>query len=153
MKYLKKLSDSEIVYPYTIIDLKRDFPNTSFPQNITEETLASFEVYSVQPTFETAEQFEELIEIAPTENAEGKWIQAFRKEPMILGKIEMLKDKEWVNVRLQRNIILKDSDFKMLEDFPQTDIQLAEWKTYRQALRDITLQADPFNIIWPTKPV
>jgi hypothetical protein len=23
------------------------------------------------------------------------------------------------------------------------------WATYRQALRDITKQADPFNIAWP----
>jgi len=48
--------------------------------------------------------------------------------------------------------LLKDSDFKMLEDFPQTDIQLAEWKNYRKALRDITLQTDPYNITWPIKP-
>ena len=25
-------------------------------------------------------------------------------------------------------------------------------KTYRQALRDITNQSDPFDITWPTKP-
>lgn len=25
------------------------------------------------------------------------------------------------------------------------------WATYRQALRDITLQADPLNIVWPAK--
>ena len=27
-----------------------------------------------------------------------------------------------------------------------------DWTTYRQALRDITEQADPFDITWPTKP-
>jgi len=25
------------------------------------------------------------------------------------------------------------------------------WATYRQALRDITTQADPFNITWPNQ--
>jgi len=28
----------------------------------------------------------------------------------------------------------------------------AAWATYRQELRDITTQSDPFNIIWPSKP-
>lgn len=27
-----------------------------------------------------------------------------------------------------------------------------QWQNYRQALRDITNQADPFNITWPTPP-
>jgi hypothetical protein len=26
------------------------------------------------------------------------------------------------------------------------------WAAYRQALRDVTLQPDPFNIVWPTPP-
>jgi len=28
-----------------------------------------------------------------------------------------------------------------------------EQHAYRQALRDITQQADPFNIIWPIEPI
>jgi hypothetical protein len=28
-----------------------------------------------------------------------------------------------------------------------------KWKEYRQALRDVTLQDDPFNIIWPDEPI
>jgi len=26
------------------------------------------------------------------------------------------------------------------------------WASYRQALRDITLQTDPFAIVWPVAP-
>ena len=37
----------------------------------------------------------------------------------------------------------------MVEDFP-TD-KKTEWKTYRQALRDMNF-SDPNNITWPTKP-
>jgi hypothetical protein len=33
-------------------------------------------------------------------------------------------------------------------DYPITE----EWRTYRQALRDITNQSSPFTITWPTKP-
>jgi hypothetical protein len=27
-----------------------------------------------------------------------------------------------------------------------------EWRAYRQALLDVPQQADPFDIVWPTKP-
>ena len=27
-----------------------------------------------------------------------------------------------------------------------------QWQAYRQALRDITEQPDPFNIVWPETP-
>lgn len=51
--------------------------------------------------------------------------------------------------RQERNILLSESDVYALAD-RITD----EWRTYRQALRDVPLQAGfPDNITWPTKPV
>ena len=52
-------------------------------------------------------------------------------------------------IRNQRNTLLSQSDVFALAD-KITD----EWKTYRQALRDVPAQAGfPDNITWPTKPV
>ena len=51
-------------------------------------------------------------------------------------------------VRQERNILLSESDVHALAD-RITD----EWRTYRQALRDVPLQAGfPDNITWPVKP-
>ena len=51
-------------------------------------------------------------------------------------------------VRLERDNLLRESDVHALAD-RITD----EWKTYRQALRDVPAQSGfPDNIIWPTKP-
>lgn len=51
-------------------------------------------------------------------------------------------------VRNQRNDLLKETDVHALGD-RITD----EWRTYRQALRDVPSQAGfPDNITWPTKP-
>ena len=58
----------------------------------------------------------------------------------------------WLIVRSNRNIMLSECDWTQLPDSPLTEEKKAEWITYRQSLRDITLQQDPFNIIWPTKP-
>lgn len=57
----------------------------------------------------------------------------------------------WDNLRAYRNILLKESDYTQLPDFPEA--KKAEWATYRQALRDIPqTYATPEEVIWPTKP-
>jgi len=61
-------------------------------------------------------------------------------------------DNQWGNVRARRNIELMESDWTQVLDSPFTEIEKGLWRLYRQSLRDITLQPDPFNIIWPTKP-
>lgn len=58
----------------------------------------------------------------------------------------------WVSIRLERNALLTASDWTQLPDAALTNVQAANWATYRQALRDITTQADPFNIVWPKAP-
>ena len=53
-------------------------------------------------------------------------------------------------VLMQRRMLLENSDWTQLPDVPLSTKEA--WGAYRQALRDITLQADPFNIIWPIAP-
>ena len=56
---------------------------------------------------------------------------------------------EWDEVRKKRDALLRDTDFTQLSDSPKNK---QNWAAYRQALRDITKQADPFNLTWPTPP-
>ena len=51
--------------------------------------------------------------------------------------------------RSTRNSLLKETDLWGLSDYPASQAQI----DYRQALRDITGQADfPLDVTWPTKP-
>ena len=59
-------------------------------------------------------------------------------------------ETQWAEVRAQRNKLLADSDWTQMPDAPQAN--KAAWATYRQALRDITTQSDPFAITWPVAP-
>ena len=63
-----------------------------------------------------------------------------------------MNPEEWVVVRFKRDKKLQACDWTVLSDVPITPEEKAEWETYRQALRDITNQPDPFNITWPTPP-
>ncbi len=58
-------------------------------------------------------------------------------------------DAQWAMVRADRNARLAASDWTQLPDAP---VDAAAWATYRQALRDVTQQPDPFNITWPQEP-
>ena len=58
-------------------------------------------------------------------------------------------DAEWAYVRAERNKRLTACDWTQLSDAP---VDAAVWATYRQELRDITTQSDPFNIVWPAAP-
>ena len=57
---------------------------------------------------------------------------------------------QWPGVRSQRNALLSASDWTQLPDVPLATKET--WAIYRQALRDITEQTDPFNINWPVRP-
>lgn len=57
---------------------------------------------------------------------------------------------QWSSVRQERGMYLQESDWTQLSDVSSVD--KTAWATYRQQLRDVTTQADPFNITWPTKP-
>jgi hypothetical protein len=59
-------------------------------------------------------------------------------------------ETQWPIVRAERNRRLQACDWTQLSDIPAETKTL--WEPYRQALRDITDQPDPFNIVWPTPP-
>ncbi|MAM98328.1 MAG: hypothetical protein CMF91_00350 [Candidatus Marinimicrobia bacterium] len=67
--------------------------------------------------------------------------------------------QKWVAVRVERNAKLAATDWRANSDLTLSD----EWKTYRQALRDIPTQTDAIsinpasgsivdNITWPAVP-
>lgn len=59
-------------------------------------------------------------------------------------------DAAWHNLRIERDRLLKDSDWTVLSDTPTST---AAWKAYRQELRDLPANTtDPFNVVWPTPP-
>ena len=61
------------------------------------------------------------------------------------------KDAEQAkSVRDKRNTKLAESDWTQVADAP---VDKEAWATYRQALRDVSAQADfPWTIEWPTQP-
>jgi hypothetical protein len=63
-------------------------------------------------------------------------------------------ETQWNIVRNRRNNLLQESDWTDTFSAPTRLGQelYDQWQEYRQKLRDVTTQTDPFNITWPTPP-
>ena len=91
-----------------------------------------------------------------------EWYETELEQPSqeeIQAKIQELQNAEPMRLlREERNRRLAETDWKDLPSYPGTDQE--EWRTYRQALRDLPSTASPqideqnnlTNVTWPTKP-
>lgn len=56
-------------------------------------------------------------------------------------------------IRNERDILLKESDWTQMPDSPLTSEMKYTWANYRQQLRDIPQQEEfPFDVVFPEKP-
>jgi len=62
------------------------------------------------------------------------------------------RKEKWFAIRMTRNDLLSKTDYTQLADAPITEAERQEWAIYRQALRDLTLQPNPFEVVFPTSP-
>jgi hypothetical protein len=79
MTYVLAPNQTVEIFPYSIGDLKRDNPNTSFPRNPSEETLAAYNVFPVveQPTPDYNPATQDLNQLDPT-FVGGQWLQTWQ---------------------------------------------------------------------------
>ena len=84
------------------------------------------------------------------EQINGAWYTKYSVADMD-DEAKAAKDAEQAkSVRDQRNTKLSESDWTQVADAP---VDKEAWATYRQALRDVSAQADfPWTIEWPTQP-
>lgn len=144
MFYIYTPSNADPVYPFTLTDLRRVRPNISWPAEIDDKTAATFDCYPVMQTDAPLGHGQKVVRTAP-EYVNGVWQERWSLEDYTAEEIE----GQWASVRADRNRRLTDCDWTQLSDAP---VDATAWAEYRQALRDITQQADPFNIVWPVAP-
>lgn len=61
-------------------------------------------------------------------------------------------ENAWLRVRSERDRKLSSSDWMVTKAIETGSPMPEGWATYRQALRDVTLQDDPFVVVWPAEP-
>lgn len=146
-----KVSGSVTTYPYTIQQLKGDNPNISFPNVLTDAVLNDFNVYSVVQVENGGDYTKDYVEGTPTQSG-SVYVQNWTESDASSEDIETRKNEKWEEVRDIRDNLLAQSDWTQFQDSPITGSALTDWQTYRQGLRDITTQDNPYSLTWPTKP-
>lgn len=145
-------------------------PNTSFPA-VWDQAVCDF--IGIDPILSSPQPTPGLLEAVFADGVEqdalGNWVEKWSVRPMFSdytdkeGVLHTREEQEqeyltrrnndqWAIIRADRNKRLAESDWTQVDDAPLSNVEKAAWATYRQALRDITLQPDPFNIVWPEKP-
>ena len=144
-----RIINNEISYPYTIKDLKAAHRNITFPNEIGEETMTQFDLYEVGQTPKPNDYTKNITEGTPT-LIDGVYYKSWVETDATAAEISYRVENQWETIRIQRNELLTECDWTQLADIPSET--KAIWSEYRQSLRDITSQTNPFSITWPVKP-
>ena len=140
-------------YPYTVGQLRRDNPNTSFPKNVPETTMASYGMYPVG--YDAAPDYDPLTHRLQHSSApslvDGDWKLTKAVVALTSQQIADATDAKAKEMRSKRDGLLAETDY-----FALTDVTMdASMTNYRQALRDITAHSSLPRLEdadWPTKP-
>ena len=141
---------------YAIIDgttvkntgtIQKLFPNTSFSvAGPNADFLTENNVVELVQTLTYTRPTQKLTTVDAY--VDGGKVYTVKVESTTLEEQTNLINQQWVNVRSERDLKLQDTDWRASSDLTLSD----DWKTYRQALRDITTQSNPYDITWPTEP-
>lgn len=132
-------------YPVYEGQIRLRYPNVSF----AEPFVAPKEYAAVASTpMPASDHRKNVVEGTPVLSGKS-WVQTWVMNDASGEEIAQRTAAQWESVRALRNTKLDNCDWTQLPDAP---VDAAAWGAYRQELRDITTQDDPFNIVWPIAP-
>lgn len=148
-----KITNGQVTkYPYTVGDLRRDNPNTSFPKTVPTATMAAYGMYPVG--YEAAPDYDPLTHRLQHSTVpslvDGEWKLTKTVVALTADQIADATSAKAAEMRKVRDALLAETDY-----FALTDVTMdAAMTSYRQALRDITSHANwPYltDADWPVK--
>lgn len=147
-------------YPVTDANMRALVPaNVSLPpypltKDVIQFGLALYE-YAQKPE-PPASDFKVVEEGTPVwtqDDIRGEYVtQVWVVRDMTPAEKDAAIALQWEVVEDERDNILYSCDWTQLPDVPLTAEQVAQWRVYRQQVRDVVNQPDPFNIAWPVAP-
>jgi hypothetical protein len=150
MWYVQAQGDTFIRHIFDVEPTQWDADNYCYARSLTNEQATHFGVYKKQivtpPYHEPATQ---SLDEGPALLIDGVWTQNYTVSELDPDAAAVKAEAQWNVVRAERSKLLVESDWTQLPDVP---VDAAVWATYRQALRDVTTQANPFAIVWPESP-
>ena len=153
-------------------EIRRSMPNTSLPRVWTSSICDSLGIDPVlaAPAPGASGEYKVVSRNGVVQDANGNWVEAYTERDMfsdytdedgtVHTKAEQeqaytaTKDAEAATAaRAERDKLIASCDWMAIKAFEGGTTVSTEWATYRQALRDVPLQAGfPWTVEWPTQP-
>ena len=84
---------------------------------------------------------------------DGEYIELTAEELQVLEDMRAEADLDFSRVRMERNGMLRDTDWTQIADAALGDHTAEEWATYRQELRDLPSKHSKVSeVVWPDDP-
>ena len=130
---------------------RRHYSNVSLPRVWTAATLQGLKLEAVLETPKpTVDRTQTVRRDGIKKDSKGNWITAWAVVDKTQEQLDAEAAQAAQSVRSQRDSLLAASDWTQVPDAP---VDQAAWRTYRQALRDVTTQSGfPHEVTWPVKP-
>jgi len=153
MFYAKLDADGNLErYPYTLTDLRRDNPQTSFGRRITDETAQTFNCVPVTQIAQPAEDHTKNIERS-AQLVDGTWQEQWIETDATAEQITERTTAKANDARAERDRLIAETDWIIVKAKETSTTVATAMKTYRQALRDLpSADGFPHTMTWPTKP-
>ncbi len=151
--FIKVNNETIEKYPYSIGELRKENPNTSFPKNPSTALLAEFGVFPVTATQQpSVDHTKNVIQKDPVKT-NGQWTQVWDVVDASSDEIKKRTDDKAIAVRSERDEKLAETDWMVIKNLELNQNVPGIWEVYRQNLRDVPAQAGfPHNVTWPVKP-
>ena len=149
MNYLLASNNTILKFPYSLEELRRDNPQTSFPLEMSAEELSEWGVYSVKDQSPPEHnEHTETIELSPPSCVNGLWIREWIIIPASAEVMVERTEKKSAEIREYRDKLLASTDYTQLADYQGTDTE--RYKQLRQQYRDMPQQPDfPWLVVHP----
>ena len=155
MTYARIENGNVVEYPIYEGEIKLRYPNISFPTPFLAPAGYTKVIDTPRPLADHTKNVIEGELINSNDTWKRTWIIVDASSEEITTRTEAAA----LNVRITRNQRLAASDWRVTYEVEKAaidglGIQYPQvWATYRQALRDITLQPGfPHNVTWPDEP-
>ena len=124
-------------------------PNTSFPQQLTAESLDGFGADLVLNGVQAQPARYQFAFRDGVEQINGQWFTKFSIADMDADAIAAMDEQQAKSVREDRTRRLSATDWRFRSDMTPSQA----WIDYCQALRDIPSQTGfPWDVTWPMEP-
>jgi len=148
--YVQANGETFVRHIHDVEPTRWDDDNFCRVAKLTPEQVVQFGVHQLKlvtpPYYDPAMQAREH---GPALLIDGVWTQNYIVSELATEEAIAKADEQWIIIRDRRTALLVSSDWTQVADAP---VDAAAWAVYRQALRDITTQPNPFDIEWPSTP-